>query len=268
MNRIKRAASLPDLSVASDLLASRINPPSHQPAPSGDAPPAVEFAYAQYRPLHYEPNYAYPLVVFLHGPRGSERQLSQFMPELSERNYVGISPRGVQKHDLSGYCWGEEPSEGSIVEAFDRVSQCIELASGEFNIAPHRVFLAGYEDGGSMALRLAMRCPQYFAGAVSLCGAFPVGHAPLANLKHVRDLPLLLTNGRDARRYTVDQSCEELRLFHAAGMAVSLRQYPCGDELDSNMLRDMNAWIMELVTGTPADYDAATPCEPWSDEAN
>ena len=29
------------------------------------------------------------------------------------------------------------------------------------------------------------------------------------------------------------------------------RQYPCGDELNTQMLHDMDAWMMEIVTGTP-----------------
>ena len=38
-------------------------------------------------------------------------------------------------------------------------------------------------------------------------------------------------------------------LFHAAGMSVTLRQYPCGDELTTQMLRDLDVWLMEQVTG-------------------
>ena len=101
-------------------------------------------------------------------------------------------------------------------------------------------------------MRVAMKSPAAFAGVASLCGAFPVGNAPLSNLKACRQLPIWMTAGREGERYTTDQACDELRLFHAAGMSVSLRQYPGGDELDTVMLRDMNAWMMELITGTPA----------------
>jgi phospholipase/carboxylesterase len=38
-------------------------------------------------------------------------------------------------------------------------------------------------------------------------------------------------------------------LFHSAGMVVSVRQYPCGDELTTQMLHDADVWMMERVTG-------------------
>ena len=41
-------------------------------------------------------------------------------------------------------------------------------------------------------------------------------------------------------------------LFHAAGMNVTLRQYPGDSTLAPQMLSDMNRWLMEIVTGAPA----------------
>ncbi len=49
-------------------------------------------------------------------------------------------------------------------------------------------------------------------------------------------------------------------MFHAAGMHVTLRQYPCGDELNPQMLHDMNVWIMEQVTGvTTTETESLSP---------
>jgi hypothetical protein len=32
-------------------------------------------------------------------------------------------------------------------------------------------------------------------------------------------------------------------------MHVTVRQYPCGDELTTRMLQDLNVWMMEQVQG-------------------
>ena len=41
--------------------------------------------------------------------------------------------------------------------------------------------------------------------------------------------------------------------MHAAGMSLSVRQYPGGDELDLQLLGDVNRWMMELVNPSSVD---------------
>ena len=71
-------------------------------------------------------------------------------------------------------------------------------------------------------------------------------------LHSLRDLPLFLAYCRDSETYSEGNLCDELPLFHAAALKVAIRQYPCGDELTTQMLADMDAWMMERVTGIPS----------------
>jgi phospholipase/carboxylesterase len=210
--------------------------------------------YSLFAPLHYEPNYAYPLVIWLHGPGDDERQLLRVMPLVSMRNYVSVGPRGPRHMAAraSGYHFGEAADCGLAEQS---VFDCLDIVTDKYNIAPRRVFLAGYQCGGTMAFRVALRHPRRFAGALSLCGAFPLGDTPLAFLDQARLLPLFIAQGRASESYPVEQACDELRLFHSAGMHVTLRQYPCGDELNTQMLHDMNVWLMEQITGVLSSSD-------------
>ena len=99
-----------------------------------------------------------------------------------------------------------------------------------------------------MACRVAMNHPSRFAGVLSLCGAFPGTGATLGHLVEARKLPVFLAVGRDSRRYPPAKVCEDLRLFHTAGLSITLRQYPCGHGLARQMLVDMNRWIIEQIT--------------------
>lgn len=226
--------------------------------------------HALFGPLHYEPNYCYPLIVWIHGPEDDERQLNQVMPHISLRNYVGISPRGTNlqtryAEGVDSYSWEQTPSQ--IVTALDRVLDCVELASMRFNIAPDRVFLAGYEAGGTMAMRIAMSQPESFAGVASFNGGLPRNHTPFRNVENFRNLPLMLGFGRDGADYSAERLSNDLRLVHAAGMtSLNLRQYPCGDELVTQMLKDFDAWAMEIVTGT--SMDTTTNTQPRFDNWN
>ena len=97
-------------------------------------------------------------------------------------------------------------------------------------------------------LKSPLRYPEIFAGAISLGGGFPAGGAPLANLEAARDLPLFLTSYQQSSFYPVELACDDLRLFHAAGLRVMLRQYPGKDGLCKLVLADLDRWIMEQVT--------------------
>jgi len=208
--------------------------------------------HALFAPLHYERRYEYPLIVWLHNQRGDERQLVRVMPLVSMRNYVAIAPRGCCLHGeeettAKGYGWRQ--SDEHIQQAEKRVFDSIEIAAEKFHIGRGRVFLAGFDVGGTMALRLAMNRPDRFAGVLSLCGAFPAGGTPLSNLAAARHLPIFLAVGRHSREYPAVEVCENLRLLHTAGMSVTLREYPCGQELTAHMLADVDRWIIDQITG-------------------
>lgn len=210
-------------------------------------------ACAVFAPLHYEPGYKYPLVVWLHGQGSDERQLVRVMPWVSMRNYVAIAPRGVRMAAAGRRgreCYGWEQSEESIQQAEQQIFDGIEMVARKFHVGRRRMFLAGFDSGGTMAFRVAMNHPHRFAGVLSLCGAFPRGRTPLRCLTETRRLPIFLATGRDSRQYPATAVCADLRLFHTAGLSTTLRQYPVGHQLTPQMLADMDRWIIEQVTTT------------------
>jgi len=218
--------------------------------------------HAQFAPLHYERNYAYPLLVWLHGSGDSEKQLRRIMPLVSMRNYVATAPRAtheMQRAGGPGYQWLQ--SSDHVTQADERVRHAIARAQERFNIRPDRIFLAGYGSGGTMAFRIAASDPGRYAGVLSLCGPFPNEGAPLAQLDIVRRMPLFVAACRRGTYYPTTQVCDNLRLFHAAGMSITLKEYPGEDGLSEKMLSDVDRWIMEQIVGTPATVNSSSNAE-------
>lgn len=212
---------------------------------------------ALFAPLHYERNYAYPLIVWLHGDGGNERELRQVMALVSVRNYVAAAPRGYKARstDGVGYTWPQ--TSQAAAEAGERVRQCIEAANRRFNVHANRVFIAGYGIGGTMALRLALESPERFAGAISLSGSMPSGNCPLKCVNQARGLPLLLASAVESRVYTQARVADDLRLLHCAGFSLALRQYLGEHDLTTAMLADMDRWMMEQVCAGAASLAPA-----------
>jgi phospholipase/carboxylesterase len=208
----------------------------------------ADVPHTLFAPLHYESGYAYPLIVWLHGHGQDERHLLRVMPLVSMRNYVAVAPRGTSLPSSGDTAPGWRQTAEEMLDAEQRVFHCVQIARKKLHVAAQRVFLAGFDCGGTMAFRLAMNHPQLFAGALSLCGAFPTGDTPFRNLADARRVPLFLAVGRDSTQYGSETVCQDLRLLHSAGMSITLRQYPCGHELAPQMLTDVDRWIIEQIT--------------------
>jgi phospholipase/carboxylesterase len=203
--------------------------------------------HATFAPIHYEPGYAYPLLIWLHGAEGDEGQICDVMPEISLRNFVAIAPRGTSsaRGNRHSFLWRQ--SDDAIAEAESRVLDCVDIACRRFNIHTDRVFLAGAGCGGTMALRTAWNHPGRFAGVASIGGPMPAHGRPMRNINALRRLPCFIASGRTSGDYPESDVCRDLRMLHAAGCTVALRQYPCGDDLTNVMLADLNRWIMDIV---------------------
>src|SRR5262245_34607247 len=189
-------------------LSARPAPPQHAAAASARAARPLlkvtlrrDAPHCLLAPLHYEPNYAYPLIVWLHGPSGDEQELKRVMPLISLRNYVSLGIRGVSE-ERHGFNWAQTPD--AILAAESRIADAVSQARSRFHVHAQRIFVAGYASGGTMALRIALRNPERYAAAASLGGPFPERHSPLARLDQVRRNRLLISHCRDSLNYPID----------------------------------------------------------------
>ncbi len=217
-------------------------------------------------PNGYEPNYAYPLVVFFHGRGGCEKQLVHLAPRLSRRNYICLGLRGPEalmfrkKNDPEeknriGYAWGAGAREDSLTEEY--VIRAIEQARRKYHIHSERIFLAGVCEGAALAYRLGLTYPEKFAGVIALNGRLAKS-GPL-RLPQVRQLRVLIGHGIANAIVPLANARDDFRLLYTAGLDVRLRTYPTTHRLHADMLKDIDRWIMDLVLAS--DEYAATEDE-------
>jgi phospholipase/carboxylesterase len=226
---------------------------TEQPARTRSSHPHILFS-----PMHYEPNYAYPLLVWLHHSGEDERQIMRIMPIVSMRNYVAVAPRGllldeplppptvnlnvsaILHRPKEHYGWTEADS---LIEIEQRIFDCIVVAQERCNIAPNRIFIGGFGTGGTAALRLAMLYPEHFAGAASFGGKIPTGSRILPSWQSLQPSSVFLGVDKTAPEHT----CQMMELFYTAGMTADIHEYPDTEHLTSAMLQDLNRWMMSIV---------------------
>jgi len=201
-------------------------------------------------PTGYEPNYAYPLLVFFHGHGGSEEQVLRLAPRLSRRNYICISLRGP--HTLGpradgrlGYSWGTDGQCDAQVE--DYVLRAVEHTRRNYHVHSERIYLAGCCEGATLAYRLGFTFPERVAGVISLNGAMPRGGRPLLRLPECRSLRVLIGHGIANAVVPQTMARQDYRLLYTAGIDVTLHTYPTTHKLHPDMLRDINRWVMQSI---------------------
>ncbi len=209
--------------------------------------------FSLFVPMHYEKNYAYPLIVWLHEDGGKSDHVNRVVPQTSIRNYVGVAPQGPVGNFQAGFYWEQEPD--TIDLAHDSIMAAIDHASMRFNVASDRIFIAGQGSGGTMAFRIALERPDVFAGVISINGPMPSDEKPLGQWSQCREIPVFWAHCRKSTEFAQDQLCEQLRLLHIAGFSVTLRQYPSAECFENKTLADMNKWIMETIDSTIHDND-------------
>ncbi len=206
--------------------------------------------YSLFIPQHYEAQYAYPLVVWLHSDGADHSQLLKMMPQLSRRNFAAVSVGSADRHEDS--CWQQDAH--SIGQTAEQLQVAIEHAKLRLNIDDGRIFIAGSGSGGTMAMRMAFSFPDWFAGIACLNGEIPVNLRPLANWQNCRQVPVFWAHARRSKSFEESTLCVQLRLLHIAGFSIMLKQYPCDDQLNARVFSDMNDWIMETIAeNSPAD---------------
>src|SRR4051812_19905752 len=200
-------------------------------------------------PTGYEPNYPYPLLVFLHGNGSSEEQILRLAPRLSRRNYICIAPRGphalAKRNDgRMSYNWGSDEHDDPLVEEY--IFRAIEQTRRSFHIHSERIYLAGFREGASLAYRLGLLYPERFAGVIALNGSLP-RRRPLLRLPDARKLRVLIGHGIANAIVPLTLARQDHRLFYTAGMPVALNTYPTTHRIHPNMLKDIDRWVQDHI---------------------
>jgi phospholipase/carboxylesterase len=208
-------------------------------------------------PENYEPNYAYPLVVWLHDAGRSERDIVHVLPHISMRNYLGLALRGTapanpraQGDDeaSAGYGWSRSQRMRLVFE--DELHASVRRLRQDFHVHTERIFLAGAGDGGTLAWEIFLARPEWFAGLAVFGGRFPYRRRPLRRYRELRGKHVFLAaNSLDPAGLN---RTEQLgRLLYSAGLEVSVRSHLPGRRWPRSLYRHVDHWIMQAIGGCP-----------------
>jgi phospholipase/carboxylesterase len=211
---------------------------------ASQAPPCGVFV-----PENYEPNYAYPLIIWLHEAGRSERDIVEVLPMISMRNYLGLALRGTARmygDAAGGFGWSR--SRNAALKLEEQLHASVRRMRRDYHVHTERVFLVGAGEGGTMAWDLFLTRPKWFAGIAVLGGRFPWGRRPLRQFRTLRGKhALIVADGQNAP--SPAQAEQVGRLLYAAGLEVAVRAPASGRPASRPLFRQLDRWIMRSIGG-------------------
>jgi len=115
-------------------------------------------------------------------------------------------------------------------------------------VLPSRLVLAGFSQGGAVALHAGLRYPQRLAGLLSLSSYLPfpetlAGEKSAANA----DVPILMCHGRMDPIVPIGMGLEARDTLKASGYAVEWHEYPIQHEVCAEELAEVARWLRESL---------------------
>jgi phospholipase/carboxylesterase len=123
-----------------------------------------------------------------------------------------------------------------------------EIAQG---IPAHRILLAGFSQGGAMALHTATRFPQTLAGVLALSTYLPL-KSQLSQQKHPanQQCPIWMAHGRFDSVITLATAQASRQTLEAAGYAVEWHEYNMPHSVCDEEINDIRQFLLKVLPPT------------------
>jgi phospholipase/carboxylesterase len=118
----------------------------------------------------------------------------------------------------------------------------------ERGIPTNRILVAGFSQGGAMALHIATRHPQTFAGVIALSCYLPVARElPAAHSPANLGTPIFMAHGSQDPVVPLALGDFSREALDAAGYGVEWHTYPMQHGLCEPEVADLRAWLKRVT---------------------
>ncbi|HYS57967.1 MAG TPA: alpha/beta hydrolase [Burkholderiales bacterium] len=111
-----------------------------------------------------------------------------------------------------------------------------------------RLVLAGFSQGGAIALHTGLRHPESLAGVIALSTYVPVGEKLSAEASTAnRDVPIFMAHGTYDPVIPLDRAEQSRRLLESLGYPVKWHEYGMPHSVCPEELADIGAWLGKVL---------------------
>ncbi len=207
-------------------------------------------------------------VIWLHGLGADGHDFEPIVPELNLSDHANI--RFVFPHaplrpvtingGMSMRAWYDVISldrsgpqdEKGIRESAASLLQLIEREK-ERGVDPSRIVIAGFSQGGAIAMHTAMRFPDSLAGLMALSTWMPLASMIDAEVvnnaeSQPRELPVLMVHGSFDPILPIAAGQHARGIMQQAGFTVQWHEYPMAHAVCADEIAEIRQWLVNIYS--------------------
>ena len=189
-----------------------------------------------------------PLLVLLHGFGANERDLLPMAARLDPRLAVA-SLRAPYQVRPGSFSWVNGNTADELDKARRMVVECIDQVVDSTGADRGRVYLAGFSQGASLTLAIALTEPEKIAGAAVLSGRLAAAvRDNHASPERLRGFPILVTHGTDDPQIPVRAAHDIRQALKAMGVAAEYREFESGHSISEVNVDVLNQWLRRRLS--------------------
>ncbi len=199
------------------------------------------------------------LLVLLHGVGSNEQDLFSLCPQVPERYYV-LSLRAPNRMGPGAFAWFDFSIEPGGVRSIDEaqeaasralLTQTIASAAEQLGIPPERTVVAGFSQGGAMALGLMLTQPALMRAAIVWHGRLmEQSLAALAPPDAFHGRALWVSHGTHDGVIPISHAQAIAHHVAPLPLAYTYREFPSEHEIRPSELAATLGWL-EALSVTP-----------------
>ena len=199
-------------------------------------------------------------IIWLHGLGADGHDFEPIVPELSLPPATAVRfvfPHApIQAVTINGgarmRAWYDIGHDGrqdaaGIRASQSRVEALIARERGR-GVAAHRIVLAGFSQGGAIALQTGLRHPDPLAGVLALSTYLPLADTLEKEASAAaRDVPIFMAHGVEDPLIPLARAAQSRDRLSALGYRVEWHEYPMPHSVCAEEIRDIGVWLQRTL---------------------
>ncbi len=147
-------------------------------------------------------------------------------------------------YDINAADWMERKDDVEGVQRSARQITTIIESEVARGVAPENIVLAGFSQGGAMALYTALRHPDTLKGVMVLSGYLVCGDSLHREAAAANDsIPIFVGHGKFDPMVPFDRAEHMRQALHKAGYSAEWHDYPMTHEVCAEECRHIGTWL-------------------------